>query len=238
MISLYQTRGRIRFSEIGEDGRLTLHHLINYFQDCSTFQLEDIELGTDYFMQQDLAFYILSWQIEINRLPRLGEEIKVGTLIYDCRGMFGYRNYVLFGVNDEVLAYANVCGCFLSVKTGSFVKLTIDEIEKYPIEPKWEMTYLPRKIKAPKAEKYMDAIRVSQFQIDTNGHMNNSQYVAIASEYLPAQIQVKQVRVEYKKAAKLGDCLVPTIARQEDIYYVTLCDQELNPYAIVAFQVE
>ena len=132
---------------------------------------------------------------------------------------------------------SQLCGC-LCVKTGSFVKLTIDEIEKYPIEPKWEMTYLPRKIKAPKAEKYMDAIRVSQFQIDTNGHMNNSQYVAIASEYLPAQIQVKQVRVEYKKAAKLGDCLVPTIARQEDIYYVTLCDQELNPYAIVAFQVE
>ena len=84
----------------------------------------------------------------------------------------------------------------------------------------------------------MDAIRVSQFQIESKSAIvENSQYVAIASEYLPAQIQVKQVRVEYKKAAKLGkDCLVPTIARQEDIYYITLCDPELNPYAIVAFR--
>ena len=57
--------GRVRFSEVGEDGRLTLPHLINYFQDCSTFHLEDIGLGTDYFVQQNLAFYILSWQIEM-----------------------------------------------------------------------------------------------------------------------------------------------------------------------------
>ena len=57
MVKLYQLTGRIRFSEIGEDGHLTLHHLINYFRDCSTFHLEDIGLGADYFMTWPFICY-------------------------------------------------------------------------------------------------------------------------------------------------------------------------------------
>ena len=41
-----------------------------------------------------------------------------------------------------------------------------------------------------------------------------------------------------KKAVKLGDILIPTLTKQEDIYYVTLCDQDLNPCVIVAFKSE
>lgn len=41
----YFFTSRIRYSEIGEDGNLTLPGLINYFQDCSTFQSEAIGEG-------------------------------------------------------------------------------------------------------------------------------------------------------------------------------------------------
>ena len=41
----YSFTSRIRYSEIGEDGCLTLPGLINYFQDCSTFQSEAIGEG-------------------------------------------------------------------------------------------------------------------------------------------------------------------------------------------------
>ena len=41
----YSFTSRIRYSEIGEDGNLTLPGLINYFQDCSTFQSEAIGEG-------------------------------------------------------------------------------------------------------------------------------------------------------------------------------------------------
>ena len=43
----YQFQSRIRYSEIGEDKRLTLPGLINYFQDCSTFQSETLGNGVD-----------------------------------------------------------------------------------------------------------------------------------------------------------------------------------------------
>lgn len=234
---MYKMNGRVRFREVGEDGRLTLPHLINYFQDCSTFHLEDIGLGTDYFVQQNLAFYILSWQIEINRLPYLGEEIKVGTLIYGCKGMFGYRNYIMYDVAGNILAYANLCGCFIDASTGKFVKLSEDEVEKYPIEEKIEMNYLPRKIKVPSSNQVLEPIRVRRHQIDVNAHVNNSQYVAMALDCLEGTETLTQIRVEYKRAAKLGDVIIPTVTREGQSYYVTLCDDQMQPYTVITFGV-
>ena len=161
--------GRVRFSEIDEQGYLSLHHLINYFQDCSTFHLEDLGLGSQYFKSQDLTFYVLSWQIEINRLPTLGEKIKVETQIYDCKGVFGYRNYFLLTEDDEMLAYANLCGCFINSKTGSFVKLSPEEIAKYPIEKGMIWTIYLEKLNHPSQRKFLMQsifISIKLIQID------------------------------------------------------------------------
>ena len=43
----YTTEGRIRFSEVDHTRRITLPGIVNYFQDCSTFQSEDLGLGID-----------------------------------------------------------------------------------------------------------------------------------------------------------------------------------------------
>lgn len=40
----YTTEGRIRFSEVDHTRRITLPGIVNYFQDCSTFQSEDLGL--------------------------------------------------------------------------------------------------------------------------------------------------------------------------------------------------
>ena len=44
---MYQMESRIRYSETDADGRLTPEKLIDYFQDCSTFQSEDNGLGVE-----------------------------------------------------------------------------------------------------------------------------------------------------------------------------------------------
>ena len=42
---IYSFDGRVRYSETGENGLLTLPGILNYFQDCSTFQSEEVGLG-------------------------------------------------------------------------------------------------------------------------------------------------------------------------------------------------
>jgi acyl-ACP thioesterase len=97
-----------------------------------------------------------------------------------------------------------------------------------------EMNYAPRKISLPEHFEDAGAFTVRKYQIDTNEHMNNGQYVKLALEVLE-DVQVKEVRVEYRKAAVLGDVFVVKQKEEEGKIVVSLCDEEDIPYAIVEF---
>ena len=43
----YEFEGKVRYSEIDHRATMTLPALINYFQDCSTFQSEQLGYGMD-----------------------------------------------------------------------------------------------------------------------------------------------------------------------------------------------
>ena len=42
---MYTFDSRVRYSETDSGGKLTMASLINYFQDCSTFQAEELGVG-------------------------------------------------------------------------------------------------------------------------------------------------------------------------------------------------
>ena len=93
--AMYQFNSRIRYSETDETGRLSVPGIINYMQDCSTFQSEDRHAGVDFLTGRNRAWLLSSWRILIDRYPRLGEEIAVGTWHCGTKGIYGYRNFVL-----------------------------------------------------------------------------------------------------------------------------------------------
>mgnify|MGYP000357510302 CR=1 FL=1 len=47
---------------------------------------------------------------------------------------------------------------------------------------------------------------------------------------------VKELRVEYKKQALLGDVIVPVICEQENEIFVSLDDEAGKAYAVVQFK--
>lgn len=70
---MYEFNSRVRYSEIDHHGTLTLPALINYFQDCSTFQSEDVGLGTEVLKAEKRAWILSYWQVIAERYPALGE---------------------------------------------------------------------------------------------------------------------------------------------------------------------
>ena len=75
----YTFDSKVRFSEVDHTGRITLPGIINYFQDCSTFQSESIGLGVDYFAEHNRAWVLTYWQVVIEEYPRLAQEINIAT---------------------------------------------------------------------------------------------------------------------------------------------------------------
>ncbi len=75
---------------------------------------------------------------------------------------------------------------------------------------------------------------VRSHHIDTNHHVNNAQYVEIAREVVPGGTgRIRELRVEYKKAAVLGDVIYPKISREGGQITVLLQDGQGGSYAIL-----
>ena len=85
----YSFNSRVRYSETGENGKLTLPGVLNYFQDCCTFHAESVGLGGDVLKARDRAWVLSSWQVIVDEYPAMGTEIRITTAPYDFKGFMG-----------------------------------------------------------------------------------------------------------------------------------------------------
>ena len=205
----YSFESRVRFSEIGENGCLDLPGVLDYFQDCCTFESEKTGLGMEVLKVQKRAWVLSAWQVVVKRYPKLGENIKVITIPYGFRGFIGMRNFILETAGGEKLAWANSYWSF--------------------------MDYAPRKIALPKEREKQKTFAVQKHHLDTNHHVNNCQYIRMAADYLPERFRVSQLRVEYKRQAVLGNVIVPEVYAADRKVTVILSAVDGEPYAVVEF---
>lgn len=229
---MYKIKGRVRYSECDEKKRAKLSAIIDYFQDCSSEQSEEIGAGIAYLKAKKRAWFLNSWQVIVERYPEMAEEIEVSTWAYAFKGAFGYRNYCMKTMDGEVLAYANSLWIYMDTERGRPVKATEEEIAMYPLEPPLEMEPMERKINVPEGANVVDTFSVRKYHIDTNHHMNNGKYIQAACEVLPEGYQVEKMRVAYKKAAVYGDEIVVKKAIEEKENRIIV---SLEPYVVVEF---
>ena len=206
---IYSFDSRVRFSEVDENGYLRFENIINYFQDCSTFQSEDLGLGVQHLREQNLVWVVSFWQIEVLKYPKLGDRIEIGTFAYDFKSFLGYRNFYMMDENGEYIAKATSIWALLNTETGRPVKASEKDMELYGREEKLDMEYKSRKIIIPDDLQKMEEIEVKQHHLDVNHHVNNGQYINIAASVISEKKRPKSLRVEYRNQARLGDIIYP-----------------------------
>ncbi len=241
---MYTFESRIRYSEVDKNALLTMESLIDYFQDCSTFQTEDGPANMEYLRNKGMAWVLSSWQIEVKRYPKLCENVVIGTIPHGLKGFFGIRNFFMDTKEGERLAVANSVWTLFDFVKGVPARITPEIILAYPLEEKLDMDYADRKIRVPGDGEVMTAsdIIVGEHNLDTNDHVNNGQYIRMAIDSIPDRnLSFKSMRAEYKKQAKLGDKLIPEIVKvsKNDAmsYTISLKDDNGSPVCIVELMV-
>lgn len=271
---MYTFQSRVRYSEVTKEQTLDLYAILNYFQDCSNFQSADLGVGVQYLTERSRAWLLSAWQVEIKHLPRLFDPITIGTWPYDFKGIYGYRNFILYNEahGHEIAACANSIWFLVDTKNGKPLRITDEDSAPYALEPAYPMEYAPRKIVLPEYRKScqnlpvpgthittpkdqttpdaqtqptacsLPPVTVTKMFLDTNNHVNNSQYVRIAQaclaeEFLPGSSQICRMRAEYRRAAVLNDIIYPSLLSCDNPRrcYVNLNDADGNAYAIVEF---
>ena len=234
-MSKYEFHSHVRYSECGEDGRLSLKSVVDYFQDTATFQGEHLGIGVGYLKKQNIAWILTSWQIITDHFPKLAEPVTAQTWAYDFKNFYGLRNLVLLDGEGRKAAWANSVWVLMDMKRMRPVKVPPLLLEKYGSDEPLEMEYAPRKIKEPETGEEMTPFAVVKTHLDTNHHVNNGQYIEMARTYLPEKFDLYETRVEYKAQAHLGDLICPKVCTEDGVVTVSLRDEEGRSYCVVRF---
>ena len=243
---MYSFQSRIRYSETDVTGNLSLPGIVDYFQDCSTFQSEQLGVGISFLRDRHLLWVVSAWQIEVNRYPALGETVSTGTFPYAFKGFMGYRNFLMTGEGGEVLARAASLWSLISTETGKPVRAPLDVVNAYTLEEKLPMDYAPRHVLLPDGKKIADEGRaeksfaVTKQNLDRNGHVNNGRFIELAMSCLPDEPErkVKRLRAEYCRQAFEGDQLFPYVVCAQEGTFICLGNEQGEPYVNVELTVQ
>lgn len=232
---MYSFQTRVRYSECNARQEATLTALLDYLQDCCTFQSQDLGIGLDYLGAHHAAWILSSWQVDILRYPKNGESIEIFTWPYEIRGFYGLRNFKIEDAAGNILLKVNSVWVYVDTQTGKPIRPTQEILDKYPSEPQLEMEYLGRKLpKLPEGELCGQLV-VPRYFIDTNHHVNNAKYILLGEEHLAEDFIVHRIWAEYKRPAVLGDVICMHVAAEPSCTGVRLCDADGASYANVLF---
>lgn len=234
----------VRYSEVGHRGLMTLPALINAFQDCSTFQSEALGLGMAWLKHSQRGWALTHWHVVIDRYPSLCEAITVGTYATHFRGFTAKRNFYLRDETGRMFVRADSSWVFMDLETLRPTRPEPEQFEPYGTGEPLELPREGRRISVPDALADGDPTTVGPSLIDTNEHMNNCHYVQMAYEQiaradLPEQVRergARCLRVDYRRAAVLGDTVYPHRAVEGDRAVVSLTDADGAPFAVVEFR--
>jgi len=237
---MYEYKIRTGFSQCDAKKTLSITSLIDLFQDCSTFQSEDIGVGFDTLEKMDLVWVLNYWELDIAKLPMLCDWVTVGTFPYDFKGCLGYRNFYLKDSNGDFAVKAN--SLWTLIDTINFRPQKAPDVifNAYETEEKLDMVCYGRKVLIPEDADTSDRepITIMYHHLDSNHHVNNGQYVKLALSEIKEDIKVNHLRVDYRKQAMLGDVICPKVYKKDNKYTIALNDTEGVPYSVTEVTVE
>ena len=235
---MYEIQERVRYSEVTEKGEMSLYSVVNLLQDCSTFHSHDVGMSIEALQEMQRAWLLSAWNIELYALPKLYEKLSIGTSPHNFRGIFAYRNFWIQNEAKDFYVKADSEWFCFDLAKGRPGKITEEMIAPFQErEDVLHLAPLQRKITFP--EKYLEGeeIPVVREFLDTNHHMNNAKYIALAEEvifqctgkpvilFTDSKKDFYTIRAEYVKAYTLGDSIYPRVAQEEGRIIVAFYNQ-------------
>ncbi len=195
----------VGYSRLNRQKQVPPHEIVNYMQDCTTFHSEAVGMGLQYMESIGKAWLLKAYHIVQEEPVKIGQKITVGTSPAEFRGTFGERQ---FYIRDEAGNYpvrANSLWILIDTAVRSPIRITDEDKKAYPTEKVFEDIAVNRKLKLSPERTEKGVFPVMKTYIDSNGHMNNAEYLRLIEEILPEDFRWKNMEIVFHKEAMEGE---------------------------------
>ena len=236
----YQMKMKIPFDMADMNGHIKLPDVILLSLQVSGMQ--SIELGVSdkaILENYNLVWIITDYDIEVDRLPRFAEEITIETEALSYNRLFCYRRFTIY---DEA-------GQDLIHMMATFVLMDRDSRKVHAVEPEivapYQSDFDKKLIRGPKYEYLEEPIskdyHVRFYDLDMNGHVNNSKYLDWIFEVMGADFLThyipKKINLKYVKEVRPGGVITSAVERTGlESKHEIASDGATNAQAIITWQ--
>ncbi|WP_418765763.1 acyl-[acyl-carrier-protein] thioesterase [Mailhella sp.] len=175
----------VRYGEIGENGVATLSALGNWLQEAAGVNADSLGFGENNLLRYNLTWVLTRLVLRIARLPHAGEKLRIHTWpsTFDH---FGHRGYEVYDENDRLIVSGGSAWSVMNLADRSMAQLPEELAPRYPSAPRPCAPFCGRVIPRLRGEHPSKSLlRVRKDDLDINGHVNNTRYLAWILEPLP-----------------------------------------------------
>ena len=207
MALTYQMKIKIPFDMADMNGHIKLPDVILLSLQVSGMQ--SIELGVsdkEILEKYNLVWIITEYDIDVIRLPRFSEEITIETEALSYNRLFCYRRFTIYDESGQAIIQM----------LATFALMDRDSRKVHSVDPEmvapYQSEFSKKIIRGP---KYTDLdnptskdYHVRFYDLDMNGHVNNSKYLdwifeVMGADFLTNHIP-KKINLKYVKEVRPG----------------------------------
>ncbi|WP_125705260.1 acyl-[acyl-carrier-protein] thioesterase [Lacticaseibacillus daqingensis] len=188
-------------------GALSLATLVNVMLLGSEHQLDQLGAGIAALSQFGAGWVITQYHLDVTRMPRVEEPLTVGTEASAYNKLMTYREYWVKDASGNTLATMSGAWVMMDLTTRKLIPIIEAFAEKVQAVKTTKVRRYPR---LPKLTEWQRQVpyRVRYFDIDGNGHVNNTHYFewledALGAEFLDAH-RLASVDIKYAREVAYG----------------------------------
>ena len=195
-----------RYNDFDTEGNILPWKILEYFENVANNQLLIVEKG----LNDGLVWIMTEWRIEIERYPRIEDELFATTwAIDDGATLVTKRAFTLTDEEGKVLVRG--CGSYIlfNLETQRIARISDERIKIYQAEKQLVFEdELPKHRTISEFDSEMP-IFIRKSDIDSNKHVHNTNYLEFGLEaYEGSYNEIKFIRITYKAQVVYGDNVV------------------------------
>ena len=203
----------VELSDVDFQYHIKLSALANKFQDLANIASQALGLGFETIYKAfGVVWALVRMRVDIERLPTLGETIKIQTWAPKPKSLQFDRDFIVLDENGDIIIRAVSAWVLIDYQSRRIRKASTVIHEDYQdpgLERAIDCVLGRFKAQGELNKKYQKVIGYSD--IDLNGHLNNSKYVDFIMDCFSLEehqkYRVKSLEVSFVNEALAGDTL-------------------------------
>ena len=209
----YEKDYEINYYQVDPKLNCSIESIIGMLGDMGSAQSDALGIGVNYCAEKNKTWVFYQYDIKINRYPKCYDKIKIITDPSGFKKFYASRDYSIIDTKtEESLVEASAIFFYIDLEKRRATRIPNEEYILYGIDETTNKDIKVERLEKLKEAQYKKNFKVRYSDIDSNRHVNNTNYIEWAIEALPIEFVVtnnlNRLQVTFEKECTYGDDIV------------------------------